>query len=189
MVAPNLTLIVDVDITRDDLTFKLRVINLWHQMCFYKKKMKSGEQNPSNGLQKKHISIQKCSQGWDGILHQRSKLCNTKDGIRDSHSSKKPLLQSVTIFLDPSLGFHLFDYQNVLSFAHPQDTSVDVMGLVVAVAEMQRDHPYKSKHKLNINIQDAKGLQLHVNLWGDYAYKMQEYIHNNPHNCRIILIL
>ncbi|CAI9279988.1 unnamed protein product [Lactuca saligna] len=84
-------------------------------------------------------------------------------------------------FSGSEFGFSFVDYQNVLSFAHPQDTSVDVISLVVAVAEMQRDHPYKSKHKLNINIQDAKGLQLHVNLWGDYAYKMQEYIHNNPH--------
>nr|KAJ0201942.1 hypothetical protein LSAT_V11C600327350 [Lactuca sativa] len=75
--------------------------------------------------------------GWDVILHQRSKLCNTED---------------------------------------------DVMGLVIAIAELQRDHSDKSKHMLNIHIQDAKGLQLRVNLWGDYAYKMQDYIHNNPDN-------
>nr|KAJ0205311.1 hypothetical protein LSAT_V11C500252890 [Lactuca sativa] len=37
MAASNLTFIPDLDVTRDDLTFKLRVINLWHQMCFYKK--------------------------------------------------------------------------------------------------------------------------------------------------------
>ncbi|CAH1418481.1 unnamed protein product [Lactuca virosa] len=53
-------------------------------------------------------------------------------------------------------GFSFVDYQNILSLAHPQDTSVDVVGLVVAVAEIQQDHPDKSKHKLNINIQDAK---------------------------------
>nr|KAJ0191988.1 hypothetical protein LSAT_V11C800408920 [Lactuca sativa] len=86
-------------------------------------------------------------------------------------------------------GFSFVDYQNILSLAPPQDTSIDVMGLVVVVAEIQRDHPDKSKHKLVINIQDAKGLQIRVYLWGDYAYKMQEYIHNNPHNCRIVVIL
>ncbi|KAL7595132.1 hypothetical protein Lser_V15G30629 [Lactuca serriola] len=37
MAPPNLTLIADVDVTRDDLNFKLRVINLWHQMSFYNK--------------------------------------------------------------------------------------------------------------------------------------------------------
>nr|KAJ0194073.1 hypothetical protein LSAT_V11C800408370 [Lactuca sativa] len=98
----------------------------------------------------------------------------------------------VTEFIDFSgheFGFSFVDYENILSFAHPQDKSVDVMGLVVAVAELQRHDPDKSKHKININIQDAKGLQLHVYLWGDYAYKMQEYIHNNPHNRRIVVIL
>ncbi|CAI9302591.1 unnamed protein product [Lactuca saligna] len=92
-------------------------------------------------------------------------------------------------FSGHKFGFSFFDYENILSFGHPQDKSVDVMGLVAAVAELQRHDPDKSKHKININIQDAKGLQLHVYLWGDYAYKMQEYIHNNPHNRRIVVIL
>ncbi|CAH1414056.1 unnamed protein product [Lactuca virosa] len=75
------------------------------------------------------------------------------------------------------------------SLNHPHDTSVDVMSLVVAIAEIQQGHPEKSKHRLNIRIQDANGLQLHVNLWGEYAYKMLDYIHNNEDIRRIVLIL
>nr|KAJ0192977.1 hypothetical protein LSAT_V11C800452890 [Lactuca sativa] len=86
-------------------------------------------------------------------------------------------------------GFSFVDYQNVLSLTHPQDTSVDIIGLVVAIGEIQQGHPQKSKHMLNIRIQDANSLQLHVNFWGEYAYKMLDYIHNNQENCRIVLIL
>ncbi|CAH1445774.1 unnamed protein product [Lactuca virosa] len=45
------------------------------------------------------------------------------------------------------------------------------------------------KHRLNIQIQDANGLQARVTLWGHYAYIMQNFINNNPHNLRIIIIL
>ncbi|CAI9296053.1 unnamed protein product [Lactuca saligna] len=51
-------------------------------------------------------------------------------------------------FSGHEFGFSFVDYENILSFAHPQDKSVDVMGLVVAVAELQRHDPDKSKHKI-----------------------------------------
>ncbi|CAI9263297.1 unnamed protein product [Lactuca saligna] len=54
---------------------------------------------------------------------------------------------------------------------------------------MMMDDPEKSKHRLTIHIQDANALQLCVNLWGDYAYKMQDYIDNNPPNERVVVIL
>ncbi|CAH1414928.1 unnamed protein product [Lactuca virosa] len=37
MAAQNVTFVVDVDVTSDDLAFKLRVINLWKQMSVYNK--------------------------------------------------------------------------------------------------------------------------------------------------------
>ncbi|CAH1439855.1 unnamed protein product [Lactuca virosa] len=43
--------------------------------------------------------------------------------------------------------------------------------------------------KLAPHVQKLTGLQLRVNLWGDYAYKMQEYIHNNSDNRHIVVIL
>ncbi|CAI9295659.1 unnamed protein product [Lactuca saligna] len=110
------------------------------------------------------------------------------------HDQKLTLVQQTVVtecsdFSGSEFGFSFVDYQTVLSFSHPLDTSVDIMGLVIAIAELQRDDPDKTKHKLNIHIQDAKGLQIRVNLWGDYAYKMQDYIHNNPYNRRIVVIL
>nr|KAJ0192480.1 hypothetical protein LSAT_V11C800392460 [Lactuca sativa] len=59
-------------------------------------------------------------------------------------------------FSGSQFGFSFVDYQTVLSLAHPLDMFVDVMGLVIAIVELQRDHPDKSKHRLNIHIQDAK---------------------------------
>ncbi|CAI9300199.1 unnamed protein product [Lactuca saligna] len=52
-----------------------------------------------------------------------------------------------------------------------------------------RDNNDIKKHRLNIQIQDANGLQLSVHLWGDFAYKMQGFLDNNPHNLRIIVII
>lgn len=37
MAASNVTLIAGVDVLSDDLTFKLRVINLWNHQSFYNK--------------------------------------------------------------------------------------------------------------------------------------------------------
>ncbi|CAI9281804.1 unnamed protein product [Lactuca saligna] len=72
---------------------------------------------------------------------------------------------------------------------HPQNLSLDVIGLVVAVGEMARESTEKSKHKIHIHIQNENGLEIRLALWGDYAYQMQEYIQDNPHNLQIIVIL
>nr|KAJ0211832.1 hypothetical protein LSAT_V11C400200870 [Lactuca sativa] len=41
----------------------------------------------------------------------------------------------------------------------------------------------------NFTLLFGSGLQLSVNLWGDFSYKMQHFLDNNPHNLRIIVIL
>ncbi|CAH1423129.1 unnamed protein product [Lactuca virosa] len=206
MAAANLTFIPDLDVTRDDLTFKLRVINLWDQMCFYKKNeiwsiemilMDEKGNKIQATVSKRNIYRFKniVKEGMPFYIKGPDFAALKIDTFKLTPQDQKLTFvpQTVVIkcndFSGHEFGFSFVDYQNILSFAHPQDKSVDVMGLVVAVAEIQRHDPDKSKHKLNINIQDAKGLQLHFYLWGDYAYKMQEYIHNNPHNRRIVVIL
>ncbi|CAH1436371.1 unnamed protein product [Lactuca virosa] len=92
-------------------------------------------------------------------------------------------------FSGPTFGFDFVDYQSLISLVHPENTAIDVIGLVVAIGKMGRDNDDMKKHRLNIQIQDANGLQLSVNLWGDFVYKMQGFLDNNPHNLRIIVIL
>ncbi|CAH1436243.1 unnamed protein product [Lactuca virosa] len=93
-------------------------------------------------------------------------------------------------FSGHTFGFEFVDYQSIISLVHPENTSIDVIGLVVAIGEMGRDNNDKkntgstSKSKIQ-----SFGLQLSVNLWGDFAYKMQHFIDNNPHNLHIIVIL
>ncbi|XP_023770039.1 uncharacterized protein LOC111918633 [Lactuca sativa] len=92
-------------------------------------------------------------------------------------------------FSGPTFGFEFVDYQTLISLVHLQNIAIDVVGLVVAFGGILRDNSDMKKHRLNIQIQDANGLQIHVTLWGHYAYKMQEFIDNNPHGLGIIVIL
>ncbi|CAI9265847.1 unnamed protein product [Lactuca saligna] len=87
-------------------------------------------------------------------------------------------------FSGPAFGFEFVDYQSIISLTHPENTAIDVIGLVVAIGEMEKDNDDIKKHRLNIQIQDAN-----INLWGDFAYKMQRFLDNNPHNLRIIVII
>nr|KAJ0213539.1 hypothetical protein LSAT_V11C400193430 [Lactuca sativa] len=127
----NVTLIDDVDALRDDLTLKVCVINLWKHMSFYNK---------------------------DDIWAIELILLDEKDVsafyiTSPSVASQKP---ECAEFSGTKFGFSFVEYESILSFLHPQDTSVDVIGLVVAVSEMMRDNSDGSKHRLMIHIQDAR---------------------------------
>ncbi|CAI9303699.1 unnamed protein product [Lactuca saligna] len=102
---------------------------------------------------------------------------------------QETVVKECTQFSGPKFGFSFVDFQSVLSMVHPQNLSLDVIGLVVAVGEMTRENTEKSKHKIHIHIQNENGLEIRLVLWGDYAYQMQEYIQDNPHNLQIIVIL
>nr|KAJ0204427.1 hypothetical protein LSAT_V11C500276410 [Lactuca sativa] len=206
MAQPDVTLILDLDVLKDDSTIKVRVINLWNLFSFYNKDelisielILIDEQDTkiqTNVLRKNIYRFKnilkdgltfyiKCpsfaSQRMNGFTltrqdHKLTFLHNTV--VTESHD-----------FSGPTFGFEFVDYQSVISLAHPQNMAIDVIGLVVAIGEMGRDSEDMKKHRLNIQIQDANGLQLNVNLWGDFAYKLQDFLHNNPHNLRMIVIL
>ncbi|CAH1415067.1 unnamed protein product [Lactuca virosa] len=152
MAAPNITFIADVDVTRDDLTFKLRVINLRHQMSFY---------NKNEIWSIEMILMDEHGNKIQAMVSKRN-LYRFKNVVNDGMTFyiKGPnfaaLKTECNDFSGSLFGFSFVDYQTVLSLTHPQDTSVDVMGLVVAITEIQQGHPEKSKHRLNIRIQDAK---------------------------------
>ncbi|KAL7606715.1 hypothetical protein Lser_V15G18924 [Lactuca serriola] len=206
MAQPDVTLISDLDVLKDDSTIKVRVINLWNLFSFYNKDElfnielilidEQGTKIQANVLRKNIYRFKnilkdglafyiKCpsfaSQRMNGFTltrqdHKLTFLHNTV--VTESHD-----------FSGPTFGFEFVDYQSVISLAHPQNMAIDVIGLVVAIGEMGRDNEDMKKHRLNIQIQDANGLQLNVNLWGHFAYKLQDFLHNNPHNLRMIVIL
>ncbi|XP_023736525.3 uncharacterized protein LOC111884430 [Lactuca sativa] len=154
MAQPNVTLISDLDILKDDSTIKVRVINLWNLFSFYNKD--------------ELFSIELILIDEQGTKIQEN---------------------SVMTFMDLHLALSLLITCPFILLVHPENIAIDVIGLVVAIGEMGRDNDDMKKHRLNIQIQDANGLQLSVNLWGDFAYKMQGFLDNNSHNLRIIVIL
>ncbi|CAH1414731.1 unnamed protein product [Lactuca virosa] len=181
----SVTLIDDVDALRDDLTLKVRVINLWNHMSFYNKDdiwaieliLLDEKDGSSFYITRPSVASQK--PGSFKLTPQDQKLTFVQDTV----------VTECAEFSGSKFGFSFVEYQSILSFLRPQDTSVDVIGLVVAVSEMMRDNSDKSKQRLTIHIQDANALQLRVILWGDYAYKMQNYIDNNPPNQHVVVIL
>ncbi|CAI9276530.1 unnamed protein product [Lactuca saligna] len=206
MATPNITLIADVDVLRDDLTLKVRVINLWKHMSFNNKDDIWSIELIL--LDEQGTKIQ--ATVWKKFLYRFKNIF--KDGsafyiTSPSFASQKPdsfkitpqdqkltfvqqtVVKECAEFSGSIFGFSFVDYQTVLSLQHPEDLSIDVIGLVVAITEMMKDNPDRSRHRLTIHIQDASGLQVHVNLWGDYAYKMQDYIDKNPPNQRVVVII
>nr|KAJ0193496.1 hypothetical protein LSAT_V11C800439910 [Lactuca sativa] len=230
MAQPDVTLISDLDVLKDDSTIKVRVINLWNLFSFYNKDElfsielilidEQGTKIQANVLRKNIYRFKnilkdglafyiKCpsfaSQRMNGFTltrqdHKLTFLHNTV--VMESHD-----------FSRPTFGFEFVDYQSVISLAHPQNMAIDVIGLVVAIGEMGRDNEDMKKHpnprckvccfnifffgylhyiiiiSSNLKLLFRNGLQLNVNLWGDFAYKLQDFLHNNPHNLRMIVIL
>nr|KAJ0219029.1 hypothetical protein LSAT_V11C300115610 [Lactuca sativa] len=198
MAQPNVTLISDLDILKDDSTIKVRVINLWNLFSFYNKDElfsielilidEQGTKIQENVLRKNIYRFKNILKDGLTFYIKYPSFASQRMGgftlIRQDH--KLTFLHNTIItechdFYGPTFGFEFVDY---LSFY-----LIDVIGLVVAIGEMGRDNDDMKKHRLNIQIQDANGLQLSVNLWGDFAYKMQGFLDNNSHNLRIIVIL
>ncbi|CAH1435656.1 unnamed protein product [Lactuca virosa] len=65
----------------------------------------------------------------------------------------------------------------------------DVIGLVLAIGEIDARNEDRKRHKMRLQIHDVDGSQLDVNLWGDYCYKFSDYIQNNVNILRIVIIL
>ncbi|XP_023748618.1 uncharacterized protein LOC111896884 [Lactuca sativa] len=175
MSTTNITFIVDLDVTRDDLIIKVRVINHWKEMSFYNK----------NEI----WSIELILVDEQGSKIQASVPEKFLYQLKKIKRWEETVVKECTQFSGPKFGFSFVDFQSVLSMVHPQNLSLDVIGLVVVVGEMARESIDNSKHKIHIHIQNENGLEICLVLWGDYAYRMQEYIQDNPHNLQIIVIL
>ncbi|CAH1448405.1 unnamed protein product [Lactuca virosa] len=201
MAASNVTLIADLDVLRDDLTFKLRVINLWNQKSFYNKDElylielilidEQGNKIQANVSRKniyRFIDILK--DGHAFYIKCPIFASERMGGLRlTRHHYKLTFVHNTVVtechdFYGPTFCFEFVDYQSLISLVHPPNISIDVIGLVVGIGDMWRDNADVNKHRLIIQIQDANGLQLSVTLLGHYAYTMQNFIDNNVHNLR-----
>ncbi|CAH1423807.1 unnamed protein product [Lactuca virosa] len=206
MAQPNVTLIADLDVLKDDSAIKVRVINLWNLFSFYNKDElfsielilidEQGTKIQANVTRKNIYRFKNIlKDGLTFYIKCPSFASQRMGGFTLTRQDHKLIFVHEIVvtecydFSGPTFGFEFVDYQSIISLVHPENIAIDVIGLVVAFGEMVRDNDDKKKHRLNIQIQDANGLQLSVNLWGDFAYKMQHFLDNNPHNLRIIVIL
>ncbi|CAI9301811.1 unnamed protein product [Lactuca saligna] len=206
MAQPNVTLIADLDVLKDDSTIKVKVINLWNLFSFYNNDElfsielilidEQGTKIQGNVTRKNIYRFKNIlKDGLTFYIKCPSFASQRMGGFTLTRQDHKLSFVHDTVvtechdFSGPTFGFEFVDYQSIISLVHPENIAIDVIGLVVAFGEMVRDNDDKKKHRLNIQIQDANGLQLNVNLWGDFAYKMQHFLDNNPHNLRIIVIL
>ncbi|CAH1453013.1 unnamed protein product [Lactuca virosa] len=206
MSTTNITFIADLDVTRDDLIIKVRVINHWKQMSFYNKNeiwsielILVDEQGSKiqASVPKKFLYRFKnvLKDGKSYYITSPSFAALKANTFRLIPQDQKltfvqeTVVKECTQFSGPKFGFSFVDFQSVLSMVHPQNLSLDVIGLVVGVGEMATESTEKSKHKIHIHIQNENGLEIRLVLWGDYAYQMQKYIQDNPQNLQIIVIL
>ncbi|CAH1445990.1 unnamed protein product [Lactuca virosa] len=206
MSTTNITFIADLDVTRDYLIIKVRVINHWKQKSFYNKNeiwfielILVDEQGSKiqASVPKKFLYRFKnvLKDGKSYYITSPSFAALKANTFRLIPQDQKltfvqeTVVKECTQFSGPKFGFSFVDFQYVLSMVHPQNLSLDVIGLVVGVGEMATESTDKSKHKIHIHIQNENGLEIRLVLWGDYAYQMQKYIQDNPQNLQIIVIL
>ncbi|CAI9287674.1 unnamed protein product [Lactuca saligna] len=190
MAQPNVTLISDLDILKDDSTVKVKVINLWNLFSFYNNDElfsielilidEQGTKIQANVLRKNIYRLKNILKDGLAFYIQYPSFASQRMGgftlTRQHHKLTfvhNTVLTECHDFSGPAFGFEFVDYQSIISLTHPENTTIDVIGLVVAIGEVGKDNDDIKKHRLNIQIQDANGLQLSVNLWGDFAYKMQ----------------
>nr|KAJ0195678.1 hypothetical protein LSAT_V11C700368070 [Lactuca sativa] len=156
MTGPNVTFVADVDVTRDDLTFKLRVINLWKKMALYNKdKIYSIE----------IILIDEKGNKIQAIVSTKN-IYKFKDILKNGHAFyiKFPVFASQRMG-----GLRLNRLHHKLTFVHNSILMEchDFSRLVVAFGDMLQDNSDMKKHKLNIQIQDANYLNvITFEYWG-----------------------
>ncbi|CAI9294428.1 unnamed protein product [Lactuca saligna] len=183
MVAGDFTLIRDLDVLKGSFTMKLRVIRLWTLDNYYNKNelfsieliLMDEEGNKIQGyVPKAYIyKFKKLLKEGEAFIIKSPNLAKMQE--RSFQLTNQ--LQKLALNLDSIDG------------TVPDNMSLDVIGLVVVVGEMDARNADRKRHRIRIQIQDANGLQLDVNLWGDYGYTFLHYIQKNPNNVRIVIIL
>ncbi|KAL7617923.1 hypothetical protein Lser_V15G04498 [Lactuca serriola] len=206
MAAGDFTLIRDLDVLKDIFTMKLRIIRLWTLEDYYKKDeifaiqlILMDEQGkkiqgyvPNAYIYKfrkvlkegeaffiKNPNLAKMDEGKFQLTDQMQKLTFTRE------TTVAPCLD----FSGSINGFAIIEYHPIIVGTVPLNISLDVIGFVVAIGEIDARNEDRKRHKMRLQIQDINGSQLDVNLWGDYCYKLNEYIQKNPNILRIVIIL
>ncbi|CAH1451065.1 unnamed protein product [Lactuca virosa] len=206
MVVGDFTLIRDLDVLKDMFTMKLRIIRLWTLEDYYNKDeifsiqliLMDEQGNKIQGYVTnayiykfrkvlkegeayfiKNPNLAKMDEGKFQLTDQMQKLTFNRE------TTVTPCLD----FFGSVVGFALINYHPIIAGTVPQNISLDVIGLVVAIVEIDARNEDRKRHKMRLQIQDLKGSQLDVNLWGDYCYTLSDYIQKNPNILRIVIIL
>nr|KAJ0193820.1 hypothetical protein LSAT_V11C800411200 [Lactuca sativa] len=84
----------------------------------------------------KHPSFASQKMGGFRLTHQEHKLSFLHDTVvTECHD-----------FSEHTFGFDFVDYQSIISLVHLENTTIDVIGLIVAFGEMVRDNDDMKKH-------------------------------------------
>ncbi|CAI9279146.1 unnamed protein product [Lactuca saligna] len=202
----DFTLIRDLDVLKDNFTMKLRVIRLWTLDNYYNKNelfsieliLMDEEGNKIQGyVPKAYIyKFKKLLKEGESFIIKSPNLAKTQERSFQLTNQLQKLALNLDSIVTPCdnfsgsvNGFDFVEYRAIIDGTVPDNMSLDVIGLVVVVGEMDARNADRKRHRIRIQIQDANGLQLDVNLWGDYGYTFLHYIQKNPNNVRIVIIL
>nr|KAJ0199637.1 hypothetical protein LSAT_V11C600329780 [Lactuca sativa] len=158
MVAGDFTLIRDLDVLKDMFTMKLRIIRLWSLEDYYykdeifsiqlilmdehfRKLLKEGE-----AYFIKNPNLAKMDEGKFQLTDQMQKLTFNRE------TTVIPCLD----FSGSVNGFAFIDYPPIIVRTVPQNISLDVIGLVVAIGEIDARNEDRKRHKMRPQIQDVK---------------------------------
>nr|KAJ0209048.1 hypothetical protein LSAT_V11C400223540 [Lactuca sativa] len=206
MYVGDFTLRSDLDVLKDMFTMKLRIIRLWTLEDYYNKDgiffiqlILMDEQGNKiqghvpNTYIYKFRNVLKEGEAYFIKIPNLTKMDERKFQLTDQMQrltfNRETTVTPCLDFSGSVVGFAFIDYHPIIADTVPQNISLDVIGLVVAVGEIDARNEDRKRHKMRLQIQDVKGSQLDVNIWGDYCYTLSDYIQKNPNILQIVIIL
>nr|KAJ0204239.1 hypothetical protein LSAT_V11C500252930 [Lactuca sativa] len=173
MAVGDFTLIRDLDVLKDMFTMKLHIIRLWTlEDYYYKDKFFSIQlilmDEQGNNIQgyvpNAYIyKFRKLLKEGEAYFIKNRNLAKMDEGkfqltgqMRKLTFNRETTFISCLDFSGPVNGFAFIDYHPIIVGTVPQNISLDVIGLVVAIGEIDARNEDRKMHKMRLQIQEVK---------------------------------
>ncbi|KAJ0431310.1 putative nucleic acid-binding, replication factor A [Helianthus annuus] len=202
---PPITSLNELDVTKTDVTIKVRILKLWKLLSF---KVKNAIHAVELILMDEEGTKIQASVGgnylvkYGRFLVEKSCVMVTKFDVGDNVSPYRPTNHKHKLFFNFSTdirsiddfggsidGFSFTSFDVLRNRRIPQDSPVDIIGYVDGWFPMV-DHTSSNgrvNKKMSLQLRDLEFLNVYLTLWGEYAVQMSKFLEQKPGDVFVIL--
>ncbi|KAL9999680.1 putative nucleic acid-binding protein [Helianthus debilis subsp. tardiflorus] len=202
---PPITSLNEWDVTKTDVTIKVRILKLWKLLSF---KVKNAIHAVERILMYEEGTKIQASVGGNYLvkygrhLVEKSCVMVTKFDVGDNVSPYRPTNHKHKLFFNFSTfirniddfggsidGFSFTSFDVLHNRAIPQDSPVDIIGYVDGWFPIV-DHTSSNgrlNKKMSLQLRDLEFLNVYLTLWGEYAVKMSKFLEQKLGDVFVIL--